>query len=242
MKKYILYKITSPSGSVYIGQTSNLKLRLRNYKNCTCTSQKILFNSIKKYGWDAHEFIILNELVTTSETIDLLEIEQIAYYKNLGISLNIANGGRNGNKGNIRAKGKDNPSSIKIYQFDLNSNFIRTFDSISEASKVCKVHSSKISLAIKKRTFYSGGYLWLSEKLYNENVIPIRKNDVFKACVQLTKQKQYLNTFYCASAANRNTGVNPSHILQCLKGKRKSAGGFIWISENNYNLKLKENE
>jgi len=85
MKEYILYKITSPSGLVYIGQTSNLKLRLRSYKYCKCTSQRILFNSIKKYSWDAHEFVILNKLITTPEHIDNLEIEQIAYYKNLKI-------------------------------------------------------------------------------------------------------------------------------------------------------------
>lgn len=241
MKEYILYKITSPSGSVYIGQTSNLKLRLRKYKSCKCVSQRIIFNSIKKYGWDAHEFIILEKLITTPEHIDSLEIEHIAYYKKLGISLNIAKGGRNGNKGNIRSKGKDNVNSVKVYQFNLEGIFIRTFDSMSEAAEICNGHVGKISRAISKQTFYSGGYLWLNEKLYNENVIPVRKNNVFKRCVQLSKNYEYINTFYCAKVAGEKTGARCSHILHCMKGIRKSAGGFIWMSEENYNLKLLEN-
>jgi hypothetical protein len=238
MKEYILYKITSPSGLVYIGQTSNLKLRLRSYKYCKCTSQRILFNSIKKYSWDAHEFVILNKLITTPEHIDNLEIEQIAYYKNLKISLNIAAGGRNGNKGNIRSKGADNPNSIKVYQFDLDSNFIKSFDCISDASKSCNVSISKISKAITNKSYYSGGYLWLNKELFDKKIVPLRKNNVFKKCVQLTKNNEYINTFYCASLAGKKVGISSSHILKCLRGQRMSAGGYKWMKEDEYNQKF----
>ena len=49
-----IYKITSPSNRVYIGLTSNLKQRVYNYKMCYCKHQKMLFFSIKKYGFDNH--------------------------------------------------------------------------------------------------------------------------------------------------------------------------------------------
>ena len=39
-KKWVIYKITSPSNRIYIGITSNLKKRLSYYKNNNSTGQK----------------------------------------------------------------------------------------------------------------------------------------------------------------------------------------------------------
>jgi group I intron endonuclease len=54
-----IYKITSPSGKVYIGQTVNLQKRLNRYKNLHCKGQVKVYNSIKKYGWDSHSFDVI---------------------------------------------------------------------------------------------------------------------------------------------------------------------------------------
>lgn len=47
----VIYKITSPSGRVYIGQTGLLKKRINAYKHARCRKQRKLYNSIVKYGW-----------------------------------------------------------------------------------------------------------------------------------------------------------------------------------------------
>jgi len=44
-----IYKITNPSGKIYIGQTTNIHIRKSKYKNSNCKNQTRLFNSIKKY-------------------------------------------------------------------------------------------------------------------------------------------------------------------------------------------------
>jgi predicted GIY-YIG superfamily endonuclease len=36
-----IYKITSPSGRIYIGKTTNLKERLKHYKYLKCKTQPI---------------------------------------------------------------------------------------------------------------------------------------------------------------------------------------------------------
>lgn len=56
-----IYKITSPSGKIYIGQSVNISNRLSKYKNLNCKSQRVLYNSIIKYGWDYHKFEVLCE-------------------------------------------------------------------------------------------------------------------------------------------------------------------------------------
>ncbi len=57
-----IYKITSPSGKVYIGQTWNFNTRLRKYKSLHCSKQPKIYNSLRKYGVFSHTFEIIHEL------------------------------------------------------------------------------------------------------------------------------------------------------------------------------------
>lgn len=43
-----------------------------------------------------------------------------------------------------------------------------------------------------------------------------------------TKLGEYIDEFDGSMDAKRKTRINNSHILECCKGKRKSAGGYIW--------------
>ena len=56
-----IYKITSPSERVYIGQTIALKRRISSYKRNDCKGQKRLLNSLITYGFDNHIFEVLEE-------------------------------------------------------------------------------------------------------------------------------------------------------------------------------------
>lgn len=56
-----IYKITSPTNRIYIGQTISLKKRLSAYKRNDCKGQKRLFNSFNVYGFDNHKFEIIEE-------------------------------------------------------------------------------------------------------------------------------------------------------------------------------------
>jgi len=61
-----IYKITSPSNKVYIGQSIDIERRFRHYKRMVCKEQIKIFNSMLKYGVDAHIFEIL-ELCDTED-------------------------------------------------------------------------------------------------------------------------------------------------------------------------------
>ena len=56
-----IYKITSPSNKIYIGQTIKYKSRLWYYKVLKCKEQPRLYNSLCKYGYDNHVFEIIEE-------------------------------------------------------------------------------------------------------------------------------------------------------------------------------------
>jgi group I intron endonuclease len=56
-----IYKITSPKGRVYIGQSVNIKKRFSSYFNLRCIRQPRLYNSFLKYGVLNHNFSIICE-------------------------------------------------------------------------------------------------------------------------------------------------------------------------------------
>ena len=49
-----IYKITSPSGKIYIGQSIDIERRLRCYKRLNAKKQPRLYNSFIKYGYESH--------------------------------------------------------------------------------------------------------------------------------------------------------------------------------------------
>lgn len=64
MPKIGIYKITNPTGKVYIGQSRDLTERRGAYKRLECRGQYRIYNSIKKYGWKNHSFEIIEECAT----------------------------------------------------------------------------------------------------------------------------------------------------------------------------------
>ena len=67
-----IYKITSPSNKIYIGQSNNIKSRFQKYKYLSCKAQTILYRSLLKYGWENHKF----EIVTLCYEEQLNEFER----------------------------------------------------------------------------------------------------------------------------------------------------------------------
>jgi group I intron endonuclease len=71
-----IYKISSPTNKIYIGQSIDIERRWKEYKKLYCTSQRKLYFSFKKHGVKKHIFEILEEC---NENM-LLERE--SYWKN----------------------------------------------------------------------------------------------------------------------------------------------------------------
>lgn len=62
MNKIIgIYKITSPSNKIYIGQSIDVYKRFSQYKKLECKRQKKIYNSLLKYGAVYHIFEIIEE-------------------------------------------------------------------------------------------------------------------------------------------------------------------------------------
>lgn len=55
-----IYKITSPSGRIYIGQAVNICIRFSTYRKLKCKMQPRLYSSFKKYGVENHVFQVID--------------------------------------------------------------------------------------------------------------------------------------------------------------------------------------
>lgn len=98
-----IYKILSPSGNVYIGQSRDVFKRWRRYKDINSAQrQPSVLRSFNKYGIQNHSFSVLHDLPidVSQNTLDQYEIFYIEVFKECGfILLNIKDGGLFGSHG-----------------------------------------------------------------------------------------------------------------------------------------------
>jgi len=154
----IIYKITSPTNRIYIGQTKNKETRFSHYKKLNCKGQPLLYRSLLKYGWDNHKFEILKEGNYSKEILNVLEKHYISFYKSYIKGMNCTSGGTDCEKftGIKRTrKGftkeyKENMSIIKSKKLiDLNTNII--YNSLKEAATAYNMNPNTLCNQLKGR-------------------------------------------------------------------------------------------
>jgi group I intron endonuclease len=238
-----IYKITSPTNKIYIGQSIDIDRRKNEYKRLQrCKRQTRLYNSLKKYGYENHKFEIIEECSEDK----LLERE--TYWKNYYKVLEIPSlccrmdgrGGRlseetkqkiiNSNKGKVgnyirndKIKNKISISnSISIYQFSLNGEFIKKWDSITKAEYV---FGKGIKENLKQKTKSSHGYVWnYTYKFPGYNIF--HKNS--KSIIQYDLNKKFIKEWNSIIEIEKTLGYPNSNISSCCNNKQKTAYGFIW--------------
>lgn len=125
IKKCGIYKITSPSGKIYIGQSVDIDKRWRKYQWKQCKGQIKLYNSFVKYGVENHTFEILEEC--NIEELNNKEEFYIKQYNcfNSDIALNLKSGGNRSvfseeSKQKLKGRKHTNEAKEKIRLSKLN--------------------------------------------------------------------------------------------------------------------------
>lgn len=167
-----IYKITSPSGRVYIGQSVNLYERIKSYfEPKGAPNQILLRRSFLKYGVENHTIEILEAC-----SVDLLNDRERHYqelYKNILLNCKLTKSGdKSGEmsqttKDNISVSLKGTEKSFKhlkkkVYQYSRSGEFIKEWESLREASRQMNISSSAICRAIQtdSNNKTAKGFLW----------------------------------------------------------------------------------
>jgi group I intron endonuclease len=198
-----IYKIASPTGKVYIGQSWDLNARRKAYSKAACKGQHLILNSLLKYGWENHKWEILLYLTdnTTQKWMDYWEISFISFYKDCGLELlNIKPGGFGGKL----------TEEIKI-KISLANKGRKPAQHLIEKLKIinrrpCLEHVKKIVSETHKGVKHHAA-------------TPVKQFD---------KEGNFLAEWSYMKEAAKALDISRTSIGNCCTGVSKSAGGFIW--------------
>lgn len=269
-----VYKITSPTGRIYIGSSSNIKKRFVDYKCYDCKYQRKLYNSLKKYGWENHIFEIIwkgkidemlkqevifglqfNVLSENNLNCKLPKIEDIftciseetrlkmraAHKKRFEImsdeKRNLLGKKRIGQKQSKEAINQRSKIVRKpVIQLDTNNNFIKQWESASNAGKILNISQSDITQCCKQNKKSCGGFKWeyLNKDFINRTYKTKKEhhNKNKKTVIQMDLNNNYIKEWSSIAEAKKELNILSSHISSCCNGKRNIANGFKWKYKN----------
>lgn len=212
-----IYKIVSPSGSIYIGQSWNIETRLKKYKCSFGKGQPKLYNSFKKYGVDTHIFTIECELPHNISQKELDEKEIFFWNKYKELGNDMLNVREPGNGGKMSEESK-----LKISIANKGKKHSSMFRPCSEETK------RKISVSNKGRKISVEHRKAISSK----NLGNITHH---KPIEQFSLNGDFIREFVSISAAERYIGRKSANanISACCKGRLKKSYGFIWKYKQN---------
>jgi group I intron endonuclease len=192
-----IYKITSPSNKIYIGQSINIKKRWYEHKYSYKTKKSKLYSSFIKYGIENHVFEVI--ILCLIEDLNRLEKHYVDLFQstNQKYGLNLKDGG--GSKGAIAEETKKKISlALKGRIGKKLTEEQKKAQSIRQKGKVISQETKlKISLAKKGKTKTEETKQKMS--LYSKNrskshLEKLSKSLTGKICSEESKQKNRLSS------------------------------------------------
>jgi group I intron endonuclease len=251
-----VYKIVSPVGKVYVGQSVNVEKRFREYRGLqNCYRQFKLYNSLVKYGVENHSFELLCEC-------DLAELNYLErHYQDL---YDVVNSGLNLRYTKVGDKsGYMSPDSIqKMKQSNKRHNLGRmwihkgddskyinreNFDSYEQCGYIAgqsdihkaknrdkqigRKHTDEVKLKISKANSSREVSGTTKAKLSAQRIGKYTGSNNPHA--KMVKKididtNRLLATYSTGKEASEANNISRARISSCCTGKTLSAGGFKW--------------
>ena len=236
-----IYKITSPSGRHYIGQSIDIDRRKKQYQRVT-KNQTFLYNSLKKYGFDSHDFSVLEtidgEKLSNAELIQWLDAKELFYSLKFnsmfpdGLNLRI---GRGQGRCSDEAKKRNSESHIGVKRLPFSEEWKYKLGSSTRGIP----RSEEVKAKIRKSNSGENCYMFgkhLSEKtkrkiskktrgsnnaMFGKHHTEEAKRKISKPCAESTKQK-------ISEAKRKRDLENPNMIT----GKNNPMFGKPWSAEH----------
>lgn len=243
-----IYKWVSPTGRIYIGQSTNIKQRKEWYlsNGISNASMPKLKRSFNKYGIENHLFEVIE--YCSIEKLNEREIYWGLFYNVLENGLNCKLGEQNcifseetKNKMSIAKKDKplsiehqlNREKSLKKY-WDMKKELKEKLDKVEKIKYIpTKEHKENISKARKGKSIHTE-----QSKQKLSEVGKLRDmNKVFQAGIEARKTPilqfdlfgNFIKEHNSASDAEMELkGKKGDNIRSCIRGEQKTAYGFFW--------------
>jgi group I intron endonuclease len=226
MKKIGIYKITSPSGKVYIGQAIDISKRWNDYKNLNCKGQRKLFNSLNYYGVNSHTFEIIMECAI--EDLNYYERHYQEYYDVLG------DYGLNLKYTNVGDKKQVYSAETKlIMSLSRKEKFKNGYINPMYGIEITDEHRKKLSESKKGKKHSEETCKKRSKSMEGKNIGKVRSDESkLKISQNSAKAKKVVNIqtgdiYISANECERKTGYKDLH--RKLNGLRKNKTTFRYL-------------
>lgn len=208
-----IYKITSPSNKIYIGQSINIEKRFKQY--ITFKSNSIgpkLFNSLNKYKPENHVFEIIEEcsleqlnereIYWKQEIINMLGWKQVLFCELYD---------RGGGPRNEETKRK---MSIK------HQEYLTKPEIILKRKTQCKLKATK---EIREKAVNNTNWEERNNKLRK-----VKRNIKNKPINQYNLEGKFIKEWESSSSICKHYETRIQNLNACLRGIYKTYMGYIW--------------
>lgn len=224
---HCIYKTTNLiNNKTYVGQFNGDEKKFKYYLG----SGKKLKPALKKYGRKNFKKEIIVQGEFNAHLMDSLEIHYIQLYSppESPLSYNIDRGGNNGRLG------IPDPHRKKIFQYTLNGEFVKEWESATIIEKEIGLTARSIRGCASGKPLTNKGFIWLFDKNIKERTSKINinyrkysKNKIY----QLDVNKNLIAVWDSLSDISKNTNFKAANINYALSGRGYTAYGFIWTND-----------
>lgn len=231
MRTYYIYKATdNTNGMSYIGQTVQFRKRKMEHERCRKEDDCIFHRAIEKHGKENFIWEIIDQTNSkeNANTLEKFYIEKYNTYKPNGY--NMTKGGDGGSMWNAKP----------IVCLEKDGTYVRRYNSAGEAKRIDGFHDSDVLLCCKglKRQCLGKQFMFEDDYLEHGATLYIKpESTCMKAIIQCDLNGNFVSRFKSVEEAARQTGVGRTRISSVITGYNKTAGGFIWVYEEDFPIK-----
>ena len=220
-KIYIVYLTTNlVNKKIYIGVHKTYSHKFDGYLGCGVLDYK---PSTYRFAQTPFQFAVAKYGPKNFIRVTLKEFDNLQDALNLEAQLVNKDFIKRSDTYNITEGGNLPPHQcIEVHQYDLNGQYIQSFESIALATKILKgTKSLNIARAIKTQG-QAGGFMWSYNKL--EQLPIYEKVNKPKKVGQYTLDGQLVKVYESVRECKRDF----CGCVHVLAGTRKKAGGFVF--------------
>lgn len=224
--KHIVYLTTNKvNNKVYVGvHKTSTPEKFDNYLGCGVRTNSYkskkehpFQKAVNKYGPESFSRHTLFICDTRDEAYEIeSKIVTMSWVKS-SKNYNVALGG---------GSGSGTHSAKTIFCYTLEGDYIRSYDSIHEASIAAGIDRGSINHFLDGNSSHAGGFMWsLIKVLKLECFVDGNITEIF----QYSRTGEYITSFKSMNSAAKSVNAkNTSSIVNCASGRRNEAYGFIW--------------
>jgi len=245
-----IYKITSPSGRIYIGQSVNIDNRISSYKNLKCKNQTKLYRSLLKYTFENHTFEVIEEC--SVEILNERERHWQDFYNSgskKGLNCKLTKTESKSGHYSEEARKRISASITAFYQTpegreskargvantdwaartanfnyvakSANTNYVARTANTDYTARTANTDYTKINYTAR-----TANTDYVARTANTDYEAKAKK--YMKPIVQYERDGTFIKEWSSAKEAGESLQIRSSDITACCKGRQKSSGKFVW--------------